>query len=106
MTDAPHDGSEGYIIPGSDRGMPSRHQFIETPSLIPQNQCLVSLRWKEYKFPALRGFIVAFLSHMMHAGGGLPKGMTDRITVFLSFSTYPVDYHLVLISIFEDIFML
>ncbi len=41
---------------------------------------------------------MAFLSHMMHAGGGLPKGMTDRITIFLSFSTYPVDYHPDLIS--------
>ncbi len=33
MTDAPHDGSEGYIIPHSHRGMPS----------IPREECLPSM---------------------------------------------------------------
>ncbi len=53
------------------------------------------------------GYIVAFLSQMMHAGGGLPGGMKDRVTVFMSFSTYPVDYlpDLVTISV-GNIFML
>ena len=43
---------------------------------------------------------MVFQSHMLHAGGGLPAGQTDRITVFMSFSSKVVDYHIGLVLIF------
>ena len=41
--------------------------------------------------------MVVFQSHMLHAGGGLPAGQRDGVTVFMSFSSKIVDYHIGLV---------